>query len=114
MAYTFTVDEVFIFSEMQGDEGDAYPISNNFILFESPTKVLGRSMWRGKTSTGKKCVAIFNGINVDTSSEEFEVIHEGATTESASVEKSARGCRLRNVWSSSLFFGHWTTTTTRI
>lgn len=70
MAFKFIADEVFI--------DKAYPISDNWLLFETPAKFVGNSMWRVKNrSTGETYVASFSGINVDTSSENIEVYHKG-------------------------------------
>ena len=71
MAFKFIADEVFI-------NDKAYRIDNNWLLFETPTQFVEKSMWRVKNnSTGEAYVASFSGINVDTPSENIEVYHKG-------------------------------------
>ena len=84
MAFNFTASEVFLgdvqdtIDSPSSTKGQAFPISDNMLLFQSPSQFLGKSMWKIKNnSTGEDCVAIFPGINVDCSSEEIEVVHTG-------------------------------------
>jgi len=85
MPINFTANEVFLVDvqdtinkESAVAKGEAYAISNNMLLFETPTKFVGKTIWKVKNnSTGKLCMAIFPGIDVDVSCEEIEVIHKG-------------------------------------
>ena len=84
MANNFIASEVFLgdvqdtIDSPSSTKGQAFPISNNMLLFQSPSKFLGKSMWKIKNnSTGEDCVAIFPGIDVDCSSEKIEVVLTG-------------------------------------
>jgi hypothetical protein len=84
MANNFTASEVFLgnvqdtIDSPSSTKGQAFPISDNTLLFQSPSQFLGKTMWKIKNnSTGEDCVAIFPGINVDCSSEKIEVVHTG-------------------------------------
>lgn len=79
MTFNFTASEVFLgnvqdtIDSSSSTEVQIFQISDNMFLFQSPSQFIGKSMWKIKNnSTGEDCVAMFNGINVDSSSEEFE------------------------------------------
>ena len=84
MTFNFIASEVFLgnvqdtIDSPPSTKGQTFTISDNMLLFQSPSQFLGKSMWKIKNnSTGEYCVAIFPGINVDCSSEKIEVVHTG-------------------------------------
>ena len=84
MAFNFTASEVFLgdvqdtINSPSSTKGQTFAISDNMLLFQSPSQYLGKSMWKIKNnSTGEDCVAIFPGIDVDCTGEKIEIVHTG-------------------------------------
>ena len=71
MANNFTAEEVFIAtSETRGIPH--HPIDNT-IIFKTPIKILGKSMWAVKfNDNDEQCAVIFPGIDVTTENKYFE------------------------------------------
>ena len=76
MALNFTAEEVFIAtSETRGIPH--HPIDNT-IIFKTPIKILGKSMWAVKfNDNDEQCAVIFLGIDVTTENKYFEKKQNG-------------------------------------
>ena len=76
MANNFTTEEVFIATSET--KGNSYKPTDNTIIFDQPTKFLGKSIWAIKfNDNDEHCAVIFPGIDVTTENKYFEKKQNG-------------------------------------
>ena len=87
MALNFTTEEVFIATSET--HGQRYNPTNNTIVFETPTKFLGKSIWAIKfNNSDKNSAVIFPALDATTESKEFGKKQPGQIFEDTTNKKA--------------------------
>lgn len=83
MANNFTIEQVFIATSET--KGNCYKPTDNTIIFERPTKFLGKSIWAIKfNNSDENSAVIFPAIDATTESKDYEKKIQGKIFEDTS------------------------------
>ena len=87
MANNFTAEEVFIATSET--LGQSYKPTNNTIIFDQPTKFLGKSIWAIKfNNSDENSAVIFPALDATTESKEFGKKQPGQIFEDTTNKKA--------------------------